>query len=107
MSTSPTLHAVNRESLRQYSTESSAGSSKKKKNNYEDYKHVKRKENNQEISTSCFLLCVSVVVFDGICSVPSPVVASNMSSFMPPASVLHNSVKQVCKTSETGLLQDQ
>lgn len=31
VSTSPTLHAVNKESLRQYSTESSAGSLKKKK----------------------------------------------------------------------------
>lgn len=47
VSTSPTLHAVNKESLRQYSVESSAGSlKKKKKGNYEDYKHVKVKENN-------------------------------------------------------------
>lgn len=48
VSTSPTLHAVNKESLRQYSTESSAASlqNKKTKGNCEDYKHVKVKENN-------------------------------------------------------------
>lgn len=57
VSTSPTLHAVNKESLRQYSTDSSAG---------------------------------------------SPVVASKMSSFMPSASVLHNSVKQIIEMIETG-----